>query len=81
MKICKGYTLVFSGYSEATSLGEMEDVSLCQFVYCVLVIYGITVRSSMSPDSMVFHIFKSISSSSAAFLFLIFLVMSRVLRV
>ena len=39
----KGYTAVVLCYSEVTLLREREDVALCPSVYCVLVIYGITV--------------------------------------
>ena len=39
---CKGYTSVV-GYSEVTFLGEREDASFCPSVYCVPVIYGVTV--------------------------------------
>ena len=58
---------VVIGYSEVTFLSKSEDASLCPSVYCVLVIYGITV----SPTYVVE--FPGLPSSPAAFLFLIFL--------
>ena len=40
---CKCYTSVVLVYSDVTLLKERENASFCPSVYCVLVIYGITV--------------------------------------
>ena len=52
------------GYSEVNRLREREDASICPLVYCVLLIYSITVSVQYIIE---FHTSGSISSSPSSF--------------
>ena len=61
------------GCSEVTLLGEREEAALCPSVYCVLVIYGVTVSVQYVVEFPCLPYFWSISLSPDAFLFSNFL--------
>ena len=69
----QGYTPVVLGKSEITLLREGEDASLCPSVYCVLIIYGITVSEQYVIEFLGLPYLWGILSNPSAFLFLIFL--------
>ena len=55
---CKRYTSAVLGYSEVTILREGEDASLCPAVYCILIIYGITVSEQYVVKFLGLHEFR-----------------------
>ena len=70
---CKDYTSIDFGNSDITLLREKEGATLCPSVYCVFVIYGITVLEVYAIKFSGLPYFGGISSSSTVFLFYIFL--------
>ena len=69
----KGYISAVLGYSEAPVLGKREDASIFHLSIVFWLYTALQCRGRMPSNSLVFHTSGSISSSSVAFMFLIFL--------